>query len=410
MIFKHISVRGVKRSFKVESINGGPTDIGKFDKTSSVSISTSTLEINHTDVALPILDIDIPGIGQALEQLNGFLHDFSDPIQFSEEEERECAVLIHGSRGTGKTYVIDKVIGTGWAKKIFRVYEDTPPSSLPTIFRDAKLSSPSIIALDDFESLFENEDKATRAFKRILGEELDRLGKDQRGSGLRVLVIAATMDSTKIPSELRKFGRCRTEIALPVPDAVSRKAILRSCHPPFHPDNYEETLNKLGDHTHASTAEDLKSLLKRARRLARKRVRLSSSVPPEGPYFLTQEDIAHSLQQIRPTAMHDISLQPPPVHWDDIGGNAIVKKALRQAVETPLRVSPVQSQCPPPLVLRSNLPSIHKSSSASGSVRKKAPSFTAPPVAPKPSSPKPWLPLATSTSWPSRVPSFSTCT
>ena len=37
--------------------------------------------------------------------------------------------------------------------------------------------------------------------------------------------------------------------------------------------------------------------------------------------------------------MHDITLKPPSVRWDEIGGQDSVKNALRRAVETPLLVS-----------------------------------------------------------------------
>ncbi|KFY30877.1 hypothetical protein V493_01589, partial [Pseudogymnoascus sp. VKM F-4281 (FW-2241)] len=52
---------------------------------------------------------------------------------------------------------------------------------------------------------------------------------------------------------------------------------------------------------------------------------------------LTQPDLDLALLSVRPTAMHDITLRPPKVHWSDIGGQHALKRALRRAVETPLR-------------------------------------------------------------------------
>jgi len=306
-----------------------------------VSIDSSILSAdgNSTNGALPKLEVDIVGIGQALEQLNLFLHNFSQEILFAQAE-RECAVLLHGSRGTGKTYVMNKVVNSGWAKRVFRIHDYTEAASLPSIFKDAKRNAPSIIALDDLELVFANEDKSGRKFKRILAEELDNLTKEQHQSSLpKVLVIATTLDPNQIPLELKSDGRFETEIALPVPDIAARKAILKSLKPAFHPESYDESLNKLGERTHAYTARDLVKLLKKTHRQAEERILANGPVAAEDEHFLAQADVDKGLHMVRPTAMHDITLQPPPVRWDEIGGQAKVKKTLRHAVETPLRVS-----------------------------------------------------------------------
>ena len=133
-----------------------------------------------------------------------------------------------------------------------------------------------------------------------------------------------------------------------MPDATSRKAILRSFSIPTQKEKRDEIVHRLGDRTHAYTARDLRSLLNTARDIAEEKDRQDEK-PQDGEeedqpvyskeFLITEEDIEQALLVVRPTAMHDVTLRPPSVRWDEIGGQEGVKKALRRAVETPLLVS-----------------------------------------------------------------------
>jgi len=337
MAFKDISPWGLKRTFVVDSVDTRPTGQAKFDKkTSSVKISTQTDQWFSSQVngERPRLDsVNIAGIDQALEKLNDFLGDFHYGFQTSDGE-RSCAALVHGSAGTGKTHVLNKVISTGWGK-VHRIERDIKPAAISIIFKNAKLAQPSIIVLDDLEELVSNEDSTSRSIAKAIGEELDNLVQGCTTSLPSVLVIAATTDFGKIPRSLKKSGRFTTDILLSIPDAAARKSILRSKSPKINPDIIDEAIEKLGDRTHAYTPEDLTALLNRTIRIAEKRWRVTEAKN----IFLEQDDIEQALLLVRPTAMHDITLQPPKVKWDEIGGQENVKEALREAVETPMTVN-----------------------------------------------------------------------
>ncbi len=288
--------------------------------------------------------VNIAGIDQALKKLNRFLSNFDRQFKFTWAQ-RSCAVLLHGGHGTGKTFLLNNIVGTGWSKSIFRLENDAKLSNVRSTFRDAKLNQPSIIVLDDLESLVSKEDARSSDIAGALGEELDILSQSHSGNSLpRVLVIATALNSSNIPMSLKKRGRFRTEIPLPIPDVAARKAILKTLEPPLHPDSREEILNKLGDRTHAYTAEDLVALLDAACEIAEEKAEVDSAKPSANNH-LEQEDIEQALLLVRPTAMHDITLQPPSVRWDEIGGQDSVKNALRRAVETPLLVSLLSILC-----------------------------------------------------------------
>ena len=344
MAFKNLSLRGPKRTFTVDFVNGKPTSLGRYDDSSSITISSPIDNIPTAQINGPVSKlkvVGVAGIDQALKKLNRFLSNFDRQFKFTWAQ-RSCAVLLHGGHGAGKTFILNKIICTGWGK-VIRIENDVKLSTIRTVFKDAKLSQPCIIIIDELETIVSKEDTTSQSLAKALGEELDGLSQGNDGSVLpRVLVVAATLDAGSIPLSLRKRGRFRTDVALPIPDATARKAILKSLAPPVDPSSRDEMLDKLGDRTHAYTAEDLVSLLDTACDIAEERLDTGDAITTEEECFLRPDDLDQALLLVRPTAMHDITLQPPSVRWEDIGGQDSVKNALRRAVETPLLVS-VQS-------------------------------------------------------------------
>ena len=313
--------------------------LGRFDETSVLTISnqdSAPCPEQPNGLRRRLEVVDIAGIDQALKKLNRFLSNFDREFKYTWAQ-RSCAALLHGGHGTGKTFILNKIAKTGWGK-VYKIDQDAKAATIRTVFKDAKLSQPSIIIMDDFESLVSKDDSVSHGITVALGEELDNLIESHSANSLpRILVIAATREPGSIPMSLKKRGRFRTDIALPVPDAAARKRILKSLAPPLRPEFKDEILDKLGDRTHAYTAEDLVSLLDAACEIAEEKAE-EVNVDANEEHYLAQDDIEKALLLVRPTAMHDITLQPPSVRWNQIGGQDNVKKALRRAVETPLLV------------------------------------------------------------------------
>ncbi|RDL31428.1 AAA family ATPase-like protein [Venustampulla echinocandica] len=337
MTFKNLSLRGPKRSFTVDSVNGNPNSQARYEESSSVTISSpvdinTPAQTNGHRAALQV--VDVAGIDQAMKKLNRFLSNFDRQFKFTSAQ-RSCAVLLHGGHGTGKTFLLNKVARTGWGR-VFRIERHFKASVIRSTFKDARTSQPSIIVIDELERMVSKDDSISEEVAMVLGDELHNLADGSSESLPRILVIAATLDAGSIPISLRKRGRFFTDIPLPIPDARARKAILKSLSFPLHPDTRNEALEKLGDRTHAYTAEDLLSLLDTACEIAEEKADSSGEGKDQGDYYIAEEDVEQALLLIRPTAMHDITLRPPSVRWDEIGGQESVKKALRRAVETPL--------------------------------------------------------------------------
>jgi AAA family ATPase len=334
-----VSRRASKRTFLVESINGSTNDMGQFVESSVVRIGDkSALQLQQIEEARHLEVADIAGIDQALAKLNRFLSRFDR--KYVHTVPKSCAALLHGGPGTGKSFIIDKIANTGWGK-VYEIESNVKPADIKSAFENAKLNQPSIIIIDDLEFVVSKDDSISHDNAKALGKELDNLVKNQQSNFLpRIIVIAATQDAGRIPISLKKRGRFTTDILLPLPDATARKMILRSLDFPLHFLAKEETLDKLGDRTHAYSAQDLVLLQDAANEYFEDRVEANGWDGSEESCHMDQEDIERALLAVRPTAMHDITLQPPKVRWEEIGGQESVKNELREAVETPLLVSP----------------------------------------------------------------------
>lgn len=58
----------------------------------------------------------------------------------------------------------------------------------------------------------------------------------------------------------------------------------------------------------------------------------SSDVDASQTHYIVPAEMEHARRITRPTAMHDINLNPPTIHWDDIGGQDDLKKVLSRMI------------------------------------------------------------------------------
>lgn len=139
MIVK-LMIDGPRRAFVVDTIDNGATGIGQ-------SLSCTVKILSEAEVAAgsliitkkvaPLQIINIAGIDQALEKLNGFLSEFTLDFAFPWAHS-SGAVLLHGGHGSGKTFVLNHLAYSGWGK-VFRLRrKDAKPAMIEKIFNDAR--------------------------------------------------------------------------------------------------------------------------------------------------------------------------------------------------------------------------------------------------------------------------------
>jgi AAA family ATPase len=331
MQLKDVSLRGPKRSFVVESINNGSSAIARFEATSIVKIVTESASAEGQTNGGRLQVLDVAGMDAQLSKLNKFLSKFDASRVARSAGPPNGAIILNGAPGTGKSLLMNKIANTGWGK-VFRITRGMKPLDVRQAFREAKSQQPSVITIDDLETLVSKDVPTGQTITDNIGEELDSLYLNQV-SLPKVLVVASTSELSELPRKLRARGRFRTVIDLSVPDTNSRKQILQSLSKEAETELAEETLEKLGERTHAYVGGDLAMLMDQARWLAEDRMDDSEVGEADDKLTLTQDDIDQALLIVRPSAMHDVVLEPPKVLWDEIGGQNEVKKALRRVAE-----------------------------------------------------------------------------
>ena len=257
-------------------------------------------------------------------------------------------VLLYGPPGTGKTLIAKAVANEVDAHfisisgpEIMSKYYGESEQRLREIFEEAKQNAPSIIFIDEIDSIAPKREEVTGEVERRVVAQLLALmdGLESRG---QVIVIAATNRPDAIDPALRRPGRFDREIEIGVPDRDGRKEILE-IHTRKMPLAEDVNLDELADLTYGFVGADLEALCKEAAMHALRRVLPEIDIDKEIPsevienLKVTREDFMEALKNIEPSAMREVLVEVPKVKWEDIGGLENAKQELREAVEWPLK-------------------------------------------------------------------------
>ena len=164
-------------------------------------------------------------------------------------------------------------------------------------------------------------------------------GISKRG---QVIVLAATNRPEAIDPALRRPGRFDREIEIGVPDRNARKEILQ-IHTRNMPLAKDVDLDELANITHGYTGADLSALVREAAmatlRSILPKIIDKQHIPAEvlNELQVTKEHFMEALRNIQPSALREVFVERPNVHWSDIGGLDKVKEELKEAVELPLK-------------------------------------------------------------------------
>ncbi|KAI0185373.1 P-loop containing nucleoside triphosphate hydrolase protein [Xylaria flabelliformis] len=327
--FEDVFLRGSQRSFVVESVNGGAKGVAKYDP------ATTVVEISNDEAAgvVGTLKLEpLPNMARQIDQLNDFFDEYDIELENNAIPPFTCGVVIDGSHGTGKTMLLDHIAATRWGR-VVQITEDDKPSAIQTIFETAvEQRGATIVLIDDITALIGKNNTNRPGYIKAIKHGLDILAKKAQVDNRRpnVLVAATCLDYLDdIPYDLQRPGRFWQHISLSTPDVTGRAEILRSMKPPFPSQDFDKCISDLVDRTHAFTGGDLRNLLAKAMQARRKRVAPQMDKP------LENEDVEKIFKEVRPSAMRDINLKPPTIHWSDIGGYEDVKLALQDVLRTP---------------------------------------------------------------------------
>ncbi len=258
-------------------------------------------------------------------------------------------VLLYGPPGTGKTLIAKAVANEVDAHfisisgpEIMSKYYGESEQRLREIFEEAKENAPSIIFIDEIDSIAPKREEVTGEVERRVVAQLLTLmdGLEARGE---VIVIAATNRPDAVDPALRRPGRFDREIEIGVPDREGRKEILE-IHTRGMPLGEDVDLEQLAELTVGFVGADLEALAKEAAMHALRRVLPeidieAEEIPSEVLENLkvTMDDFLDALKNIEPSAMREVLVEIPNVRWGDIGGLEHAKQELREAIEWPLK-------------------------------------------------------------------------
>jgi len=377
--------KGLRKRFYVEHVDSPAQTNGLFlcndDTEIFLSGDTETTEIAIANrEAFPDLGTRIGGLVDEVKELNKRL----DRILSRNGRRRSLAanrhVIIYGYEGTGKSLLLQCLEQTTTCKvyKLSKSELTTGKiqSTIQTTFRDASVSQPSVVLMDDIDELASPENNM---YARCIGAELDKL------KGTNVLAIAAARSVSSVDSILTGPGRLSKQIELPIPSIEARRQILNILLGKSV-DASDQATTTMSLKTHGFTGKDLGLLVEQGADNALRRVEgerdewvsvharvsmlngapadeqtdgslLSQATtevgsPQSGPTaaqadgefadcHVTLEDLELALGVVRPTALREIFLETPKVQWSDIGGSGLIEQRFEKIIGWPRKYSDI---------------------------------------------------------------------
>ena len=258
-------------------------------------------------------------------------------------------VLLYGPPGTGKTLLAKAVANESQAHfisisgpEIMSKFYGESEARLREIFKEAREKAPSIIFVDEIDSIAPKREEVTgEVERRVVSQMLSLMdGLESRG---KVIVISATNRPNAIDPALRRPGRFDREIEIKVPDKKGRKDIL-AIHSRNMPLSDDVNMEKISSVSHGYVGADLEYLCKEAamkclRRLLPVLNLEEEKLPPEtlDKLIVNHEDFQKALIEVTPSGMREVFIENPDVKWEDVGGLEEVKRELQEAVEWPMK-------------------------------------------------------------------------
>src|SRR5205809_4034379 len=351
-----VSVMGRKFDFVVTSFSPS-ADAVLVEQGTEIKIAEKPTKEEAAKV--PKVDYeDIGGLGQEVGKVREMIEL---PLRHPELFERlgveaPKGVLLHGPPGTGKTLLAKAVASETNANfysisgpEIMSKFYGQSEENLREMFKQAEENAPSIVFIDEIDSIAPKRDEVTGEVERRVVAQLLSLmdGLSARG---KVVAIGATHRPNALDPAIGRPGRVDREIEIGIPDRDGRLEILQ-IHARNAPLAKDVDLGALADITHGFVGADIEALVKEAAMRALRRILPDidlevDEIPMEvlKRLELTKEDFLLAFREMEPSTLREVLIERPNVRWDDIGGLEPAKQELAEAVEWPLKYGKLFAQ------------------------------------------------------------------
>ena len=346
IIIPNIALMGGFLPFVVVATS--PQGIVQITELTQLSVKTEPVEM--TEILRPSVTYDdIGGLDDELQRVREMIEL---PLKHPELFDRlgidpPKGVLLFGPPGTGKTLIARAVANEAGANffsiqgpEIMSKFYGQSEERLRDIFAEAEKNAPSVIFIDELDSIAPKRDEVQGEVERRVVAQLLTLmdGMSSRGN---VIVIAATNRVEAIDPALRRPGRFDREIVIGVPNRNGREEIMQ-IHMRGMPLDDDVQIEYLANITHGFVGADLAALAREAAMKTLRRflpdIDLDKAIPATilERMKVTSQDFQNALKEIEPSAMREVLIEIPNVKWEDIGGLEEVKRQLKEVIEMPL--------------------------------------------------------------------------
>ncbi|WP_456452910.1 CDC48 family AAA ATPase [Thermococcus sp.] len=163
------------------------------------------------------------------------------------------------------------------------------------------------------------------AILRILRE----LMRDERFEGRKIQELIGKIEGLRDGAEIREVLKEEGELYREVRGRL-----------------IDRMLEEIAEKTHGFVGADLAALAREAAMVVLRRLIEQGKINPEHERIpaevlqelkVTKKDFYEALKMVEPSALREVMIEVPNVHWEDIGGLESIKEELREAVEWPIK-------------------------------------------------------------------------
>lgn len=216
---------------------------------------------------------DVAGLEGPKEEVMEIVEYLKDPSRYTRLGARSPkGVLLVGPPGTGKTLIARAIAGEAGVpffsmsgSDFMEMFVGVGASRVRNLFRDAKKRAPSIIFIDELDSIGRHRGAGLGGGhderEQTLNQMLSELDGFEQNSG--TVVVAATNRPDILDPALLRPGRFDRQITVTMPTLTEREAILK-VHAKNKPFEAEVDLERVARQTIGFSGADLQNLLNEA--------------------------------------------------------------------------------------------------------------------------------------------------